>query len=102
MRQGRQGKNYEMKSEPAGRTGIRFVISCMHRRLVEAGTGARHSQQPEPARRAETYYQAAGMPSGMSVFVYKEVGQHQRTEGAPVLCVKRGGTYMWRYIRDQP
>ena len=52
------------------------------------GTRARHSRRPEPARRAETYYQAAGMPSGMSVFVYKEVGQHQRTEYSPVLCVR--------------
>ena len=37
-----------MKSESVGRTGIRFVISCMHRRLDDAG----HKSPAQPTTRA--------------------------------------------------
>ena len=48
MRQKGHGQNYEMKSESAGRTGIRFVISCMHRRLDEAGHKSPADNQSPP------------------------------------------------------
>ena len=48
MRQGRRGKDHAMKSESVGRTGIRFVISCMHRRLDDAG----HKSPAQPTTRA--------------------------------------------------